>query len=158
MTYIDTRNQSSAVTVVTPNLFHALACAPGNHTARAPALQCLNRHTTNLLHQRFNQLQRCTFMTCPCSITPPHPSRRVGVPSPSTRTLAHSNLTAAPVQVRPQVLPCLVRREHVRPHAPCQLSRHQRHVRAQSSAKQNTSIPWFSSKQCCIISGQIPLE
>lgn len=36
VTYIDTSGVSAAVTVITPNLFHALACAPGNHAAESP--------------------------------------------------------------------------------------------------------------------------
>lgn len=36
VTYIDSRNVSAAVTVITPNLFHALACAPGSHSAESP--------------------------------------------------------------------------------------------------------------------------
>ncbi len=35
VTYIYTQNVSSAITVLTPNLFHALACAPGNSSAGA---------------------------------------------------------------------------------------------------------------------------
>jgi len=36
VTYIYTQNVSSAITVLTPNLFHALACAPGNSSAASP--------------------------------------------------------------------------------------------------------------------------
>ena len=47
VTYINTLNASSAVTVITPSLFHALACAPGDHAAGEGVFIC--RHHVLLL-------------------------------------------------------------------------------------------------------------
>ena len=93
VTYIDTRNQSSAVTVITPNLFHALACAPGNHTARTRALQCLHRQTMNLPHQISLALPSTTAPLHIRDIFPQHrpptslPSRQSAHPPPPATQL-----------------------------------------------------------------------